>query len=1578
MNVRYFLLLLLFPLTATSQDFGFSIQTKEGCGTLTTRLNNQSANQTDYTFEWLWRDQASILTTNVYADFPVGMHEVIMHAKDLNGNIVETIRDTVVVHRNPVVQIAADVNRACVNDRIQFQIDNVDADADIVLYQWLFGDGTVSTVEAPSHIYSFGGNYRISVIVEDANGCSSGQSEIFELPVSGEAPIANFEPSESYSCVDELLVNFENTTRAYLGHTISNYAWSFGDGAVSSEENVSHTFTGYGTNNVELTVVQDNGCINKVVKQITLSEFQVSFEANDYIKPDVDLTHEGSLEGCAGFVRLASTGSTASYFRWDIGNNDTIDYDGVGMFYASLNHEFTEPGVYPIRLEAGDNVGCSAEVIDTIVIQAPLQITYLTDTLFSCDTSDIHTLSVELSAPVDNISWLLNGSVLLGENETSIQTRLPEGVHDLDITITSQNMCSEALHIDDFAEVLLPIARFFDVSKTSGCIPLDVNFIGEYIYNPTLGNDRVSSSTWDLNGDNTIDDFNTTSTSFTFNTTGVFNARYTIFTEKGCESSASFNIFTGDSTIVDYSFTQEMCTWETAEFNQLTDLDARSFADTIWFSVYSMDDTTRTANEMKPIAPPGDVQTVHFDDTTGYFKLALMASDHGCRTNWRIDDSVIFVKGAIALKNKSFNCDSPYDYSFFTDKLIDADSISWNIYKYDSLYPYSDPVKEIPSYSLLVSNSSQNNPFNHVFDITGDYRLELIANNYLYPECADTSTFEWFPVRDLHVDFALTDYEVCLGDIILFDNATQTEAKDMIATELFWKLDTIEAQRTYITSAENKKNIIYESLLLSYSHKGVVDVWMKGEDLNGCEDSASKPVSVYRPDAFFKIENASNCLPFIASFIDSSSSPIGIAEREWYTHGDTNAFRSGNKLMVADRYRNAESKSPTLTVVDSFGCVNEYTIPDGIKPIVPDSRFMIEETRICVGGAVSIVLPADTIATRTRRVDSILWYFDDTLLQVTAGDVAPDLHYYSSAGDKKILAKAYLQSPTDSTCINADSKEIHVTDIALNLPQDSTNICKGSGDAIFWIENDVYSGLENVNNIKWYIDDVYYPTQDMFASNLRLSKSGEQEVKMVVTSDFSGCETIVDSIKVFVYGRIANLSLDKDEICVGEEVQLMLENQQFLETVPHYWLLGNGDRVEGIGENITYVYSSLPDIQNLTVKFKVDATSEKNTADCRYIEATAPLKIFPFDADFTRGLNDTDIEGCVPYTVELFNTSIGENSNYVWTIDGETTTELDSSYTFTEPGKTYDITLELSSSSCTQSKTKTITTYPNPSVNIEVASNTVCDFDAVELTANGNFATVENWRWNNQNRTITTPAITQVFDTTTFVGVFVESENGCKGNDSIKIYAQFEPYFTGAPEGGLKYYFANDSIVILAPEKSNRIISNEVFNFNNDSLPGVLYAWSGSEFLSCLNCYSPDIDLSCGNNADISCLDIPDVLTFSVIMTDSLGCYPSVVKDFSFDVIKEARIGMSTAFSPNGDGLNDFALPRAWAITGFIEMQVFNRWGQLIFQTDDMNVGWDGTFQGKPQKSGMYAYIIRGLDESNKEIITKGYITLLR
>jgi len=121
--------------------------------------------------------------------------------------------------------------------------------------------------------------------------------------------------------------------------------------------------------------------------------------------------------------------------------------------------------------------------------------------------------------------------------------------------------------------------------------------------------------------------------------------------------------------------------------------------------------------------------------------------------------------------------------------------------------------------------------------------------------------------------------------------------------------------------------------------------------------------------------------------------------------------------------------------------------------------------------------------------------------------------------------------------------------------------------------------------------------------------------------------------------------------------------------------------------------------------------------------------------------------------------------------------------------------------------------------------------------------------------------------------------------------------------------------------------------------------------------------------------------TVTLIVTDSYGCTDTLVETVTVHDI--FTIYIPSAFTPDGDGLNDVFQPKgiSWE-DGTFSMDIFDRWGCLMYHTTDPNQGWNGGFQNNPSREGkrpgvyVYRIIVKGLNY--EEMLYVGRVTLLR
>ncbi len=104
------------------------------------------------------------------------------------------------------------------------------------------------------------------------------------------------------------------------------------------------------------------------------------------------------------------------------------------------------------------------------------------------------------------------------------------------------------------------------------------------------------------------------------------------------------------------------------------------------------------------------------------------------------------------------------------------------------------------------------------------------------------------------------------------------------------------------------------------------------------------------------------------------------------------------------------------------------------------------------------------------------------------------------------------------------------------------------------------------------------------------------------------------------------------------------------------------------------------------------------------------------------------------------------------------------------------------------------------------------------------------------------------------------------------------------------------------------------------------------------------------------------------------GCSIEVEK--FINIISNSNVWIPSAFTPNGDGINDVL--NVLGEIKSIHMEIYNQWGILVFISDNLQLGWDGKYKGIDQPIGNYTYVIRLINFSDREVIDNGTITLLR
>ncbi|MBL0359181.1 MAG: gliding motility-associated C-terminal domain-containing protein [Chitinophagaceae bacterium] len=261
------------------------------------------------------------------------------------------------------------------------------------------------------------------------------------------------------------------------------------------------------------------------------------------------------------------------------------------------------------------------------------------------------------------------------------------------------------------------------------------------------------------------------------------------------------------------------------------------------------------------------------------------------------------------------------------------------------------------------------------------------------------------------------------------------------------------------------------------------------------------------------------------------------------------------------------------------------------------------------------------------------------------------------------------------------------------------------------------------------------------------------------------------------------------------------------------------------------------------------------------------------------------------------------------------------------------------------------------SVNVQItgpdvkitADQSACYGKPVQLSAEGGIKYAWSPATGLSDTHISNPIATP--PTTTKYKVTVTDQAGCNAFDYVTVTLR-NGFLKAMIEGP---QFACPSDIVLLKDTSVGAIVSWYWDFDNGQISGIKEP-------------APRPFLTINN--------ILKDYRVKLIVTDTSGCADTAVKVVT--AVPNCYIDVPNAFTPNNDGLNDYLYPvNAYKATS-LRFRVFNRGGQMIFETRERNRKWDGTFKGEPQSPGTYIWLLEYTDIKGKKISLKGTAVLIR
>jgi gliding motility-associated-like protein len=245
---------------------------------------------------------------------------------------------------------------------------------------------------------------------------------------------------------------------------------------------------------------------------------------------------------------------------------------------------------------------------------------------------------------------------------------------------------------------------------------------------------------------------------------------------------------------------------------------------------------------------------------------------------------------------------------------------------------------------------------------------------------------------------------------------------------------------------------------------------------------------------------------------------------------------------------------------------------------------------------------------------------------------------------------------------------------------------------------------------------------------------------------------------------------------------------------------------------------------------------------------------------------------------------------------------------------------------------------------------TICKGDTVNLYATYNSTGSTSFDWSpnttiiyeNQNIALAVPSQSQYY-------YLNATLNGCPYSDSVWVQVDYiDPTTVSATATPPEIAEGGQVVLEAFPDSS-------IYQ----------YTWLPSNSVD--QPFSQSTTVTINQNQD-----------FVVVIKKGACAVPTSVSVKALEfVCGDVYIFIPNAFTPNGDNNNDLVYVRGQNILE-MDLKIFDRWGELVFETANQNIGWDGTFKNKPLDPDVFVYHLKVICVDGQENLIKGNITLLR
>lgn len=675
----------------------------------------------------------------------------------------------------------------------------------------------------------------------------------------------------------------------------------------------------------------------------------------------------------------------------------------------------------------------------------------------------------------------------------------------------------------------------------------------------------------------------------------------------------------------------------------------------------------------------------------------------------------------------------------------------------------------------------------------------------------------------------------------------------------------------------------------------------------------------------------------------------------WYLNGiiqaNIGATYSGNAFTNNDKIKVIMASSAAPCLANPLDTSNEITLT--VNPnLDADVTIAASATTICAGSNVTFT------ATPTNGGAAPVYQW-----QVNGVNAGTNSNTFSTTTlNNNDIVTVILTSNASPCLVKAvDTSNAVTMTVNPNLAADvtitasATTICAGS--SVTFTATPVNGGSAPI--YQWQINGVNAGTNSNTFSSSALNNN--DQVTVILTSNASPCLVkAIDTSNTVVITVANNLQADvtiaanTTTICPSTNVTFTATPTNGGATPTYQWQV-NG--VNAGTNSATFSSTTLNNNDVVTVIMTSSLTNclSNNPATSNAITMTVSSTASP-TISISADNNPVCAGSSVTFTATITNG--GSSPIYQWKLNGTNVGSNSNTYSIASPNNGDVVVCSITNNdACVATPTATaspitITVTPTVTPTISIAANptAICENTPVTFTAtitNGGSQPVYTWFKN--SIAVGTNSATYTDNTLTSADIItcqLTSNATCANPLTVTsnpLNVQVNPY------------------PVADAGADATIDKGESITLNGSG--GGIYVWTANSIVV-------------GNTASVT-ISPALTTTYTLEVTNTFGCKDTDIVNINV-VYPNVSIYLPTAFSPNNDSKNDEYLIKSNQDFKFFDIKIYNRWGELVFSSNNLYDGWDGKFKGDSQPVGVYVVMVKAVPYSAPEQNFIQSVTLIK